>query len=86
MQLLRTLAIIALFYYGFKFLRKVLFPFLLRWLFKKANQQPNESTHQRGGRKEGEVHINYTQKTTTKSRGDVGGEYVDFEEIKTNES
>lgn len=92
MQLLRTLAIIALVYYGFRFVRRVLFPFLLKALFKKAAKQNggqfyNQSFNkQQQTQKEGDVHIEYlnNQKQTKRSSGDVGGEYVDFEEIKTD--
>lgn len=84
--LFRTLLIIALVYYGVRFLRRVLFPFLFKAFIKKAaqkgQQQYSEQQRAQKVRPEGEVHIEYVNKNNKKSAGDVGGEYVDFEEIK----
>ncbi|MFT6844159.1 MAG: hypothetical protein ACJAUV_000331 [Flavobacteriales bacterium] len=82
MQLLRTLAIIALFYYGFRFLRRVIFPILFKAFIKKAAKKGKAYQETKETRPEGEVHIEYTKDANKKSSDNVGGEYVDFEEIK----
>lgn len=90
MQLLRTIAIIVLVYYGFKLLTRYVFPFLLtRWVNKKMGQFQNQSQQQfRDAEQakqfakehEGEVKIKTTKKTTPSSSND--GEYVDYEEVE----
>ena len=83
MGLLKTLFFILLFYYGFKFLVRLLAPFLMHkvadTMKKKAEQQfgnyqpPNTV-------KEGETIIDKAPTKPSKSNDGVG-EYVDFEEI-----
>lgn len=88
MQIIRTILIILLFYYGFKFLFKVVAPFLLtRWITKKTQQfqQQNqfadaEKVKEFAKQKEGEVKIKTTK--TNKSETDGIGDYVDYEEVK----
>jgi ABC-type bacteriocin/lantibiotic exporter with double-glycine peptidase domain len=83
MGLLKTLFFILLLYYVFKFLLKLLAPFLVKkvadTMQKKAeeqfgNQQPKSSV------KEGETTIDKAPKANQQSKNSAG-EYVDFEEI-----
>ena len=90
MQILRTILIILLFYYGFKFLFKVLAPFLLtRWVNKKTQQFQQQQQHQFqdeerarafAKQKEGEIKIKTTK--TNKPETEGLGDYVDYEEVK----
>lgn len=89
MQLLRTIAIIVIVYYGFKLLARYVFPFLLtRWVNKKMGQFQNQSQQQfRDAEQakqfakehEGEVKIKTNKKTNSSTIND--GEFVDYEEI-----
>ena len=93
MQLLRTIAIILLIYYGFKLLTRYVFPFLLkRWLNKKMGQFQNqtgqqfndaEQAKQFAKEHEGEVKVKAVKKETKtdKSSSINSDDYVDFEEI-----
>lgn len=93
MQLLRTIAIIVLFYYGFKLLAKYVFPFLLkRWVNKKMGQFNSDSYRNKGANQfnnedqakdfvkkhEGEVKI---KSAPHKTETEGFGEEVDFEEV-----
>jgi len=92
MQLLRTIAIIILVWYGFKLLAKYVFPFLLkRWVDKKMGQFQqqgqnqgqsqfnNESQAKEFAKKhEGEVKI---KSAPHKTETEGFGEEVDFEEV-----
>ncbi|RED49398.1 DUF4834 family protein [Seonamhaeicola aphaedonensis] len=85
--LVRTILIILLIYFGVKIIARLLSPFLIRFVAKKAEERFGQ---QFGGqfqrnqkhdkpKKEGEVSIDKIpkQKTSNKNVGD----YVDFEEI-----
>ena len=88
MQLLRTLVIIFLIYYGFKLLARYVFPFLLkRWVNKKMGQfngqaqfETEEKAKDYVKQHEGEVKIktNKSSKTETDNIGD----FVDYEEVE----
>ncbi len=91
MQLLRTILIILIVYYGFKFLFRVVFPFLItRWANKKMQEfqqqaqhqfKTEEQTKQFVKQHEGEVKIQSTTKNN-KPETDGLGDYVDYEEVK----
>jgi hypothetical protein len=91
MQILRTIAIIALFYYGFKFLAKTVFPWILkRWINKKMGQFQNQGNTQYQEQQksqefskehEGEVKIQ-SRGSKTKSETNNMGDFVDYEEIE----
>lgn len=91
MQLLRTIAIIIIVYYGFKLLVRYVFPFLItRWANKKMqefqqqaqNQVRDEEEAKRFVKQhEGEVKINST-KRSAKPESDDLGDYVDYEEVE----
>jgi len=84
MGLLKTLFFIILFYYVFKFLMRLLAPFLVKkvadTMQKKAeeqfgNQQPKNNV------KEGETIIDKAPRNSSQTKNSVG-DYVDFEEIE----
>lgn len=86
MGLLKTIAIILLFYYGFKFVARIILPLFAKSLINKAQQNMQnqyKQHHQQQQRPEGEVTINTNsnQKTHHASH-QVEAEDVDFEEIK----
>ena len=79
--LLRTILILMLFYYGFKFLVRLLAPFLLKrfmqgYLHKRFHQHYSNQYHKE---KEGKVTLE-SEKKQQNSTQDLG-EYVDFEEL-----
>ena len=90
MQILRTIAIIALFYYGFKFLARTVFPWLLkRWVNKKMGQFQNQGNTQFqeqqqaqdiAKKHEGEVKIK-TRGSQSESETKGMGDFVDYEEV-----
>lgn len=84
MGLLKTIFFLLLFYYAFKFLARLLAPFLMKkaaeTIKKKTaeqfrNQQPKSNV------KEGETIIDKTPRSNQQNTNSVG-EYVDFEEIE----
>ncbi|NER16698.1 DUF4834 family protein [Spongiivirga citrea] len=85
MQLLRTILIILLVYYGFKIFSKLFGPMIMKSaakkMEKKFSQQFNQQRPQRQVRPEGEVSIDKAPETTKESNKKVG-EYVDFEELE----
>jgi len=90
MVFLKTLLIILLVYYGLKILFKLLKPYLMKYIAKKASQRfeqtfgqnPFASKNNKGDNenKEGSVSIDKIPSKNKKSKSDVG-EYVDYEEI-----
>jgi len=83
MGLLRFFLIAIVCYYLFKLLVRVLLPFLVKYLFKKSQNNFNEHFGQREemSKKEGEVTINSPSKESPKKGSSGTGEYVDFEEL-----
>lgn len=75
---LRTVGLIVILYFIFKFVGRLLFPVVV----KKAmnNMQERQSTYKREQRREGEVTVETTQQQKSRKHFDQG-EYVDFEEI-----
>ncbi|NND62993.1 MAG: DUF4834 domain-containing protein [Flavobacteriaceae bacterium] len=86
MSFLKTVLIILLVYLGVKFLFRLLSPYLIRYITKKASQR-FERAFQQGPfgdpkpQNEGAVTIDKMPKSD-KSDGHTVGEYVDFEEIE----
>ena len=83
----RMLIYIIAFYYLFKILGRLLKPFLIKYINKKAQenfsgqfQNKRQQTYQGKRPKEGETVIDKMPNTSKKSNNDVG-EYVDFEEV-----
>lgn len=83
MGLLKTIFILLLIYYGFKFLARLFAPYLMKKMAAKMQQRAEE---QFGGRrqepkvKEGETVIDKKPQQNQQGNTNVG-EYVDFEEV-----
>ncbi len=90
MQILRTIAIIALIYYGFKFFTRTVFPWILkRWINKKMGQFQNQGQQQYQEQQkaqdfakqhEGEVKIQSRGNKSESETKDMG-DFVDYEEV-----
>ncbi len=82
MGLLRTIAIILLVYYGFKFFAKLFAPYLMKRMVNKMQQkaQNQQRNQQQPNVKEGETVIDRKPQNTNQSNNSVG-EYVDYEEV-----
>jgi len=80
---LRTLFIIALIYYGIKFVTRYILPLLIDKGMKNMQQKMQNQQHQsqRSTRPPGEVTIEYN-KNNGKNNGKIKGDYVDFEEVE----
>ncbi|MDF1673829.1 MAG: DUF4834 family protein [Vicingaceae bacterium] len=91
MQILRTIAIIFIIFYGFRLLSRYVLPFLLkRWVNKKMGQFQNQANSQFQDQQkaqefakehEGEVKIKSRSKHD-KPESDGLGEFVDYEEVE----
>ncbi len=84
-NLLRTILILIVVYYAFKFIARLVFPMLFKKVMsnveKKFNeQQHRESAHQEHT-KEGETIIDKSPNASKKSNTTVG-EYVDYEDVE----
>lgn len=78
--LLRTLVILAIIYFVFRFFTRFILPIILRnYINNKVSQAQRYQNETR--RHEGDVTINYSSDKDKKYR-EKEGEYVDFEEIK----
>jgi|LGVD01.1.fsa_nt_gb hypothetical protein len=87
MGLLRTLLIIALVYYGIKFLAKLFAPFLKKYavnkMQEKFNQQQQDGFNQDEKREpEGKTSVVNKPKSDKGINTDNSGEYIDYEEIE----
>ena len=92
MVLIRTILIVLFFYYVFRFLARLLAPFLMRYAAKKIQDKFKDQMgqHMRGSgfgqqdnpKKEGEVHVRSKKSSQDKINSDSVGDYVDFEEIE----
>ena len=84
MQLLRTILIVLLVFYGIKFLSRLLAPILLKRFTTKMQdrfqQQFNQYYQQQQDSPKKEVTIKKTQENKRSNSNDLG-EYIDFEEI-----
>ncbi len=83
MNFFRTIIIIVLIYYIFKFLAKLFAPYLMKKMVHKMqekaqNQQQNQ--RQQPNVKEGETSIDKKPLKTNQSNNTVG-EYVDYEDL-----
>ncbi|MGK0412233.1 MAG: hypothetical protein ACJA1B_000424 [Polaribacter sp.] len=84
MGLLKTLFFIVLFYYAFKFVMRLLAPFLVKkvadTMRKKAEEQFGKQ-QPKSNVKEGETIIDNAPKNKSQTKNSAG-DYVDFEEIE----
>jgi hypothetical protein len=80
---IRTIIIIVAIYFALKLFTRYVLPLILENKIRQMQQNMNErSRNQRdGGKKEGEVTIDYNSPNKNKSRSQNEGEYVDFEEV-----
>ena len=86
MGLIRTLLILALVYYVFKFLARLFAPFIQKYavnkMQEKFNQQYQGGTHAEEQREpEGKTTVVAKPKSDKGINTDNTGEYVDFEEV-----
>lgn len=83
----KTLLIIVLIYYAFKFAMRYLFPLLILKVAKKAGQNFQERQQQQYNQYRGNQAEEPRQDTTAENKvprsTKVVGEYVEFEEIDT---
>lgn len=83
---LKTVLILLLIYFGFKFLSRLLMPYLMRFIAKKAGQKfeqafgGNPFEERPPSRKEGSISIDKAPKKKSSSHDKVG-EYVEYEEL-----
>jgi len=80
-----TILFLLAFYYLFKFIGRLVLPYLMKKGFERMQQQQNGagSFQQKAREEEGKVTIKRnTQKKTTNYSSTNDGEYVDFEEVK----
>lgn len=61
-------------------------PILLKSFMKRAQNQMNQQYQQNDSKKEGEVNVSQTSKAKTSGEKEKLGDYVDFEEIKDDQS
>jgi len=83
MGLLRTILIILLIYYGFKFLARLFAPYLMKRMVNKMQQkaQNQHRNQHQSNAKVGETIIDKKPNTNNQSNNSVG-EYVDYEEVE----
>jgi len=87
MGVVRTILIILLIYYGFKFLTRLLAPIILKKMVNKMGSNfqssfTNFSKQAHSQKKEGDITIEKSKKKekNKKSKKDVG-DYIDYEEV-----
>lgn len=85
MSLLKTILILLMVYFGLKFLFRLLTPYFLRYLSKKASQRFGSffdefSQQAQEPKEEGKISIDHMPKRRRQSNNSVG-EYVEFEEL-----
>jgi hypothetical protein len=81
MQIIRTIIVIVLAFYVFRFIGRIVVPFIVKMLFNKAQKDfQNQQSGHEPSREKGDVKVEGKQKKD-EPKGDDDGEYVDFEEI-----
>jgi len=85
MGVIRFLIIFAAVYYGFKLLSRFVFPYLVQYLFKKAQRNMNDQfgpQFREEQREEGEITIEQAKgKKSSNDSAKDAGEYVDYEDV-----
>ena len=86
MTFLKTILIVLLVYYGLKFLIKLLSPYLMRYIAKKAGKKFEEAFGANPNvapqpKEEGTITIDKMPSSKSKFRNQVG-EYVKYEEVE----
>ena len=86
MGLLRTLLIIVLVFYAFRFITRFVLPFIMKYFIGKVQRDLYNIHHgdvKDAQRKKGEVRIDHApEKESSKRNNDGQGEYIDFEEVE----
>uniref|UniRef100_UPI0032169253 DUF4834 family protein n=1 Tax=uncultured Draconibacterium sp. TaxID=1573823 RepID=UPI0032169253 len=78
---LRTLIVIAIIYFGIRFISRYIMPMLIDKGIKNMQQKmQNQQHHQQPKRPEGEVTVE-KPRSNSKNTNQDNGEYVDFEEV-----
>ncbi len=83
MNFLRTIAIIILIYYAFKFLAKLFAPLLMKKMMSKMQQKAEDFNNQHQPKpdvEEGKTVIDKKPNSTKQGKDSVG-EYVEYEEV-----
>lgn len=80
MNVIRTLLILVLIYYGFKLLVRFLFPILIKRFINKQANNFNGNFQDQQKKPDGDVHVNSTTKQNSKT--DQLGDYVEYEEVE----
>ncbi|MCG2418968.1 DUF4834 family protein [Aequorivita sp. F47161] len=85
MTFLKTILIVLLVYFGLKFLIKLVTPYLMRYISKKAGQQfeqffGNNTNMNTKREREGSISIDKNPSKNTQS-SKIVGEYVEYEEV-----
>lgn len=84
--LVKTLFFLITFYYLFKIIGRLLFPFLMKKGVERMQQQQQAGAYsyqEQARQEEGKVTVNSTQKKKpSKPFTSDEGEYVDYEEVK----
>ncbi|PHR74032.1 MAG: DUF4834 domain-containing protein [Lutibacter sp.] len=84
MQLLRTIAIILLVYYGLKIIGRFAFPIIFKRFVGKFEEKVRNQQQQQSSKSEekiGETSIDKKPNSAKESNKDVG-EYVDYEDVE----
>ena len=81
MTFLRTILIIALIYYGIRFVARYILPIFVNKGVQQKMREQQQRPYQRNIRREGEVTIESKNSNSRYSQQNHG-EYVDFEEVK----
>lgn len=80
----RTVALVLLFYYGFKIVANYLFPILLKIALRKIHKKAQNPYEQPPHAKNKEHKVGETiidKKPTERTGNNTVGEYVDYEEV-----
>lgn len=79
----RTILILIGIYFVFKIVARFLLPILLKKMVERAanNMANHQNNSQEGGKRTGEINVDYVPKKG-KKMDDSQGEYVDYVEIK----
>lgn len=82
LNLLETLLIIVLIYYGLKFLARLFFPIMVKTVVEKAqeNFQQQQQNYQRNQNAQDDF-VNTNRKSDKPRETKKVGEYIDYEEI-----
>ena len=83
MGLLKTIAIIIIFYYAFKFIGKYIMPMFIRKVVNNVEKKMRDQQQNKYEKEEGEVgETVIAKKPQTKQSNNDVGDYVDYEEVK----